>query len=272
MIVDKIFCLSLEKDLSRRHNFIQNFSKLGMPIEFHFGIDGNQMSVEQPKWLANKIPHLKYNKDIIKSIEVLNVSLSNPEKACALGHIEIWNKIKDLNKDYYYLVCEDDSVISNMQIAKETLENLKNEKVPNGIIYFGYTTSKPEKSMRIILKKYAFKILKTCCFKGSKCRVLFNELTIDQPTKIRGKHLIMRSGQHWGAFAYAITPDIANQLIMLNKDLIITSDGTFRYVRLAEIFPVYVLKNGLIRVDKTIKSNIRSEENQNYCFANFDFS
>jgi GR25 family glycosyltransferase involved in LPS biosynthesis len=271
MRVDKIFCLSLEKDAYRRANFLQNFSPLDIPIEFHYGIDGNVINLVHPNWLENITNHTKYNREIIKSIGVLNVSLTNPEKACALGHMEIWNKIKYLNKDSYYIVCEDDSIISEIEIAKETIRNINVAKVTNGLIYFGYTTSRQQTSLRTLIRNRIFNILKTFCSKGSRCRVLMNEVTITEPMKIKGEDLLMYSGQHWGAFAYAITPDIANQLLMLNKELIITSDGTFRYARLAEIFPVYVLRKGIITVDKSIKSNLRTSDNQKWCFDNFEF-
>jgi GR25 family glycosyltransferase involved in LPS biosynthesis len=270
MRIEKIFCLSLKKDSHRRVNFSDNFQKLNIPIEFHFGVNGNEREVALPSWLSQFGEHNKYNEFIREKIHVLNTELSNSERACVVGHMEIWKKISEFNGNSFFLICEDDAIIHNIKYAKNTIKNLGKVKIGEGLIYFGYTTSNISYNFKNSLKNFCYLCLRFFLKKGSLKRVKINENILGN-AYYRIQDNLKYAGQHWGAFGYAITPKIAKELLSLNSKLTMTSDGTIRYARLNELFPMYVISPGIISVDQTMKSNIRSAENQAWCFENFEF-
>jgi len=81
----------------------------------------------------------------------------------------------------------------------------------------------------------------------------------------------MRAGQHWGAFGYLINRTSANHLVRLNKNLEMTSDGTFRYARLSNTMRMSVASRGLVIVESKYDSSIRSSAEQTENFANYEF-
>jgi GR25 family glycosyltransferase involved in LPS biosynthesis len=269
----KIICLTLPKDNVRRDMFLKNFSCLGIPIEFHFGVDASAEKVNIPQWLQHRNLHPSYSEKSRCSIPELSDDLSPPNIACAIGHLEIWRKVESMPSGDFCLICEDDSILVQDFDVKGVLEEILEMTDTDLFIYLGFITQKDKRSkiskiIGIIRSLLAMKFWTNYKQK----RLLINRILIQDPFRSHNKSFGMyKAGLHWGGFGYLITPGIATELIELNREIKMTSDGTFRYARLLNLFKMLVIIPGLIRVNVNVDSNIRSKEENNSVFNDYEF-
>jgi GR25 family glycosyltransferase involved in LPS biosynthesis len=270
-MISGIFCLSLERDILRREHFKNAFGRFGIPLTFHLGIDASKNKIEIPYWLEQIKTHKLYSDEIRRSIAVLNKDLTKAEKACAIGHLGIWYEISQMKENQFYLVCEDDAVPKNSIEFIQQLNLVISEINYSDFTYCGYITSKGDVSKKTSLHLFWHWFKQQQWKSNLNTKVKFNLSTVSLPKKVLFKKHIQKAGMHWGAFGYLITPKIAKELISLNCDLKMTSDGTFRYALLCNLMPMYVAKKGIIIVNKNHPSNIRSISEHEDNFKNFDF-
>jgi GR25 family glycosyltransferase involved in LPS biosynthesis len=270
-MISRIFCLTLEKDFSRREEFTKSFERFGIPIIFHFGIDGRNNEITIPSWLENIELHKCFNDDVRRTIGVLNKELTDAEKACAIGHLGIWNEIAQLEENQFYLVCEDDSIPKKPNEFIQQLNSIKSEINDTDFVYCGYLTSNEGVRKSTIFHLFWHWLKRKQWSPNLYSKVQYNSSVNSSPRRVLNKNHIQKAGMHWGAFGYLLTPKIARELLALNCQIKMTSDGTLRYARLCELIPMYIAKNGIIIVNKEHPSNLRSVSEHENNFNIFDF-
>lgn len=272
--VNRIFCLSLDKDEHRRKRLLAAFPIIKDRIEFVSGLDGNLSPITVPSWISNLRPHQKYLSHVRSSVPVLNYTLSNKELACVLGHMQIWRDISELDNDRPCLVCEDDIFPNNaaafIEIANNIIDQMKREE----IVYLGYSSYRGESRSKIYtLAQKLWHWFKQRRFSGSlQSTVSYNLVRKATPRTCIKSQLVLHAGLHWGAFCYLITRHSAKQLLALNANLEMTSDGTLRYANLSQAIPIYISKKSLVQVNTQLGSNIRTQEEHNSNFSKFKIS
>ena len=174
--------------------------------------------------------------------------------------MEIWKTVSDFSHDLPVLVCEDDAEPKNSLSFGSQLQAISDEMRPFESVYLGYSSGLQDTRSWWYLR-YAWHFIKRMQFLPSQNRDFqFNRSMLVAPTRrFRGKSL-KRAGQHWGAFGYLLTREVAKNLLTLNKDLEMTSDGTMRYAVLSGAIRVSVAHPGLIYVNSEYPSNIRTAE------------
>lgn len=272
MKIEKILCLSLPEAEGRRESFRSSFDTLGIPIHFIEGINGKKDPVFPPTWLSSFKPHVKYQDELRRSSPVLNVTLSKTEKACAIGHLKMWKLVAEHEGDEYFLICEDDAVPIEVNSFPFDFRALCDEIVGNQLVYLGYTDNTQSNKIDFSWPaKYLWHKVKRFPTSSLKNRFAFNTSVHVRPMKILGKRRLKSAGQHWGAFAYLLNSTVANELIRLNLKLHMTSDGTMRYARLSDSFNISVASPGLVFVDESFGSYIRSEQEHEENFKKLRF-
>lgn len=173
--------LSLATDELRRELIASQLSEFGFPFEF----------IDAPDGRKNTIPKNKLSK------------LSNTEAACALGHINIYNRLID-SGDECWVVLEDDAIVNEKEIS--ALGNILNriEKSEPAIYILGgqeginaarYFVGK------LVVKEERYRILqsynsseyvfRTCCYivtRGAANRIA------------KGNSELMYAADNWSEF------------------------------------------------------------------------
>ena len=265
--IHQIICLSLKSDTDRRKKFIDVFSDCNIPITFHDGIDGRQQRPTVPDWVSLISHSPLYSSSLRSSLPVLNQTITDTELACVLGHMEIWKQVAEAPHNDYFLICEDDAEPKTRSSFSSSLDLILTEMTSNEFVYLGYSSGLIDKRNYRTLRWIWHFLKNTMMCPTLEKRFQFNRSMRIAPTnQFRRKHL-KRAGQHWGAFSYLINSQIATILLELNRDLEMTSDGTFRYAALVSAIKTSVASPGLIIVDGEFQSNIRSQEEHERSFA-----
>lgn len=268
----RIFCLSLDKDVHRRDLMMNSFPILKDRIEFIPGLDGSQSPVKLPSWTFELNNHEKYDDHIRSSISALNHNLSNKELACVLGHMNIWKVISESKGNQPYLICEDDIHPKDEASFIEQTNNIISEMTTHDIVYLGYSSFQDQKRRCKLYTamQRAWHWCKQRRYSGTlQSIVSYNLVRKASPRISLTKRHVLHAGQHWGAFCYLVTPDAARQLLALNANLSMTSDGTLRYANLSQAIPLYISKTSLVRVNSNLGSNIRTQEEHDSNFSKF---
>jgi len=270
--VERIFCLSMDKDMYRRDLMLSSFPLLKDRIEFIPGLDGNQSPVTPPSWTSNLNTHEKYDDSTRCSVSVLNHNLSDKELACVLGHMNIWKIISELNGNQPCLICEDDIHPKDEASFIDKTNEIISEMAAPEIVYLGFSSFQDQKQRSILFTamQIAWHWCKQKRFSGTlQSIVSYNLVRKASPRITFNKRHVLHAGQHWGAFCYLVTPDSARQLLALNANLKMTSDGTLRYANLSQAIPLYISKTSLVRVNSELGSNIRTQEEHDSNFSKF---
>jgi GR25 family glycosyltransferase involved in LPS biosynthesis len=266
----EIICVSL-KDSHRKSGFKKAFSNASKPIRFIDATDGRYCAPELPSWLSEIESHPKYSSELRREIPVLNYDLNTRELACAISHLRVWQMVSEFDHDDYVLVCEDDAVPKNTESFERDLQCLLDEMINGEFVYVGYTGGLRETRKFWILRVIWHFFKRFPIFYSLQNTFRFNRSVAVSRRRRFGKKHVMHAGQHWGAFGYLINRISANHLLRLNRDLEMTSDGTFRYARLSNTIQMSVATVGLIIVDSEYPSFIRSRTEQTENFANYEF-
>lgn len=265
-----IYCISLE-DSDRKQGFLEAFKPLSIPINFIQATDGRSRKPVAPDWLHNLEIHKNYSSNLRKEIPVLNYELSSRELACAISHLRVWHTVANFNHEDYVLVCEDDAIPRNIESFEHDLNEILDEMKTGEFVYIGYTGGLSEKRKLWPLRVVWHFIKRFPIYGSLPNRFRFNRSVLVSRKRRIGKNHIMRAGQHWGAFGYLINRTSANHLVRLNKNLEMTSDGTFRYARLSNTMRMSVASRGLVIVESKYDSSIRSSTEQTENFENYEF-
>jgi GR25 family glycosyltransferase involved in LPS biosynthesis len=266
----RIFCISL-LDSSRRLGFLSAFSSLSIPIDMIDATDGRFKKPEIPEWLQLFEPHPRYSAELRKEVPQLNCQLSNRELACTISHMRVWRTIAAFNHDDYVLICEDDAIPKNISNLESSLSLALKEMKNGEFVYVGYTGGL-QNTRKFWPLRVVWHFLKQFPVYSSLQKTFrFNRSVFVTRMPRMGKTHLMKAGQHWGAFGYLINRKSAFELLRLNKDLEMTSDGTFRYAQLSGSIRMSVLRTGLIIVDGGYPSEIRSCVEHASNFKNCEF-
>ena len=149
-LIDKIVWINLNRSVNRRAYMEDMLNKLNVKNERISGIDGKFVDVEK----------------LVKNIK-RREGLSLSEIACTLSHIKAINSLKN-QEGKYFMVCEDDITLDNLQYFKNIDLKKIIEKCPDFDILILHKFSNFQKNLDQDYTLWNKRIYSTACYIVSK--------------------------------------------------------------------------------------------------------
>ena len=256
--------ISLEKDTERRSSFHVKWQDLCTPVNWTPAVDGNDSSQVQEVFQKLQLSV----EDQPRYYSGHRGPLSQGELGCSLSHLVALTDFLDSNEDFL-LILEDDAQPLNVEAINDLLQNI--EAYDFDLFLLGFRKNIEVTSK---LSNLLWKALFT--LRVWKPRKDFDQLLIDSlaswkenryPIVSNGPTPIMKSGFHYGTYAYIVNRRAARELTLLLSSLQMRSDEAITFVNQSMRLKIITTENPMVRVNADFISNIRDQRAQSDTFA-----
>ena len=112
---DNIYVINLKKDMERLNKVTQEFNKYSIKFNRFEGVYGKDLS----------------KKEIEKNVSFIgkNLLCHRSMVGCYLSHVNLWKKLIDDEKNYFYLIFEDDFYIKDFNSLSKLYNAFKDKKI-----------------------------------------------------------------------------------------------------------------------------------------------
>lgn len=208
---DKIILLTIKRNTYRIPKIEQTFN--GLNFELFFGIDGNELDIEQLKHIGQIDANINeiYKQNNIDYMNLEVGPLLKNQIAVALSHKQIYQYIKDTNTGKT-LILEDDTipVVKNLQYLAETLNEVPKDCE---ILFLGHIYNNDFSLFGRLKYYHLVNILYTIGFK-TKSIIRKKKSYPRDFSRFLKKH-----GGHIGTHAYALYGNGASKLLAIQTPL-----------------------------------------------------
>lgn len=256
--------ISLEKDTERRSSFHVKWQDLCTSVNWTPAVDGNDSSQVQEVFKKLQLSV----EDQPRYYSGHRGPLSQGELGCSLSHLVALTDFLDSNEDFL-LILEDDAQPLNVDAINDLLQNIEAYDFDLLLLGFRKNIEVPSK-----LSNLLWKVLFT--LRVWKPRKDFDQFLSDSlaswkknryPIVSNGPTPVLKSGFHYGTYAYIVNRRAARELTLLLSSLQMRSDEVIAYANQSMRIKILTSESPLVQVNVDFDSNIRDSRTQSESFA-----